>query len=240
MYKTYGKTLKSIQADTLYPDAWKVSIQIKDLTPNNFNTYINYFVNGFEGSTKILHQTQNKNGDSLLTMDIGHVYKQFNIAVLPGQQEAIKREQQRLQAEQSRAQAAMIFGNTMSQEDVLLREQAQELARLNSLTKKQLSKQFGYNVVTQQLDEQVFNRKMEQLKKMGLNLYISEMYLKGKSSADRKQAYIKSAVQDATLIVGNKVDEQNIIDRSRDFMLDVADWQRQVLQQEGQDYINNE
>jgi hypothetical protein len=47
MYKTYHRTLKSIEVDTLYPDAWKITLDIKDLTPNNFNTYINYFVNGF-------------------------------------------------------------------------------------------------------------------------------------------------------------------------------------------------
>jgi hypothetical protein len=47
MYKTYGSTIKSLTEDTLYPDAWKIKIDIKDLTPNNFNTYIHYFVNGF-------------------------------------------------------------------------------------------------------------------------------------------------------------------------------------------------
>jgi hypothetical protein len=41
------KKARSITDDMLWPDAWKVKIAIKDLTPNNFNTYINYFVKGF-------------------------------------------------------------------------------------------------------------------------------------------------------------------------------------------------
>ena len=46
MAEKFGNVLKSIDEDTLWPDAWKVKIDIKDLTPNSFNTYINYFVNG--------------------------------------------------------------------------------------------------------------------------------------------------------------------------------------------------
>lgn len=42
--------IKSIDNDTLWPDAWKLDIKIKDLTPNNFNTYIEYFVNGWSSS----------------------------------------------------------------------------------------------------------------------------------------------------------------------------------------------
>ena len=45
MNSVYGKTIKSITSDTLWPDAWKIDVRLKDLTPNNFNTYIEYFTN---------------------------------------------------------------------------------------------------------------------------------------------------------------------------------------------------
>lgn len=45
------KKFGSIDADTLWPDAWKLKISVKDLTPNNFNTYIEYFINGWNSST---------------------------------------------------------------------------------------------------------------------------------------------------------------------------------------------
>ena len=47
MNSIYGKVIKSITSDTLWPDAWKIDVKIKDLTPNNFNTYAEYFVHGF-------------------------------------------------------------------------------------------------------------------------------------------------------------------------------------------------
>lgn len=47
---TASRKIGSIDNDTLWPDAWKVDISIKDLTPNNFNTYIEYFVNGWSTS----------------------------------------------------------------------------------------------------------------------------------------------------------------------------------------------
>ena len=78
MFETYGKTLKSISADTLYPDAWKVSIDIKDLTPNNFNTYIHYFVNGFEGSANILEKTQNTDSNSLAVKNAKSLFANLN------------------------------------------------------------------------------------------------------------------------------------------------------------------
>ena len=39
---------KSVDKDMLWPDAWKVKFTIKDLTPNNFNLYADYYLNGFE------------------------------------------------------------------------------------------------------------------------------------------------------------------------------------------------
>ena len=57
--------IKSIDKDTLWPEVWKVSIQIKSLTPHNFNAYIHHFVHGFaEGTVKLLagnYREQNMN-----------------------------------------------------------------------------------------------------------------------------------------------------------------------------------
>lgn len=39
--------IKSVDDDTLWPDAWKITLSIRDLTPNNFNMYANYYINGF-------------------------------------------------------------------------------------------------------------------------------------------------------------------------------------------------
>jgi len=46
---TYLKMFsKAIDENMLWPDAWKVKFTIKDLTPNNFNLYADYYLNGFE------------------------------------------------------------------------------------------------------------------------------------------------------------------------------------------------
>ena len=42
---SYG--LGSVDKDSLWPEAWKMSIKIADLTPNNFNTYVDHFTRGF-------------------------------------------------------------------------------------------------------------------------------------------------------------------------------------------------
>ena len=39
--------VKSIDADMLWPDAWKIKLNIRDLTPNNFNLYADYYQNGY-------------------------------------------------------------------------------------------------------------------------------------------------------------------------------------------------
>jgi hypothetical protein len=65
-----NKFSKAIDDDMLWPDAWKITITIKDLTPNNFNTYINYFVHGFETSAKILATLENKTGGQRLSDDM--------------------------------------------------------------------------------------------------------------------------------------------------------------------------
>jgi hypothetical protein len=37
---------KSITSETIWPDAYKITINVNDLCPNNFNNYIDYLVNG--------------------------------------------------------------------------------------------------------------------------------------------------------------------------------------------------
>ena len=46
--KKLGTFTSSVDKDTLWPDAWKVKLTIKDLCPNNFNLYADYYLNGFE------------------------------------------------------------------------------------------------------------------------------------------------------------------------------------------------
>jgi hypothetical protein len=38
----------SIDENMLWPEAWKVEITIRDLTPNNFNVYAEYYEHGFK------------------------------------------------------------------------------------------------------------------------------------------------------------------------------------------------
>jgi hypothetical protein len=61
MFNKFGGIINSIDEDTLWPDAWKITIEIKDLTPNSFNTYINYFVNGTDSTNKSVRENA-KNG----------------------------------------------------------------------------------------------------------------------------------------------------------------------------------
>jgi hypothetical protein len=44
-----SKGIKSINKDMLWPEAWKMEINIRDLTPNNFNLYAEYYEHGFKG-----------------------------------------------------------------------------------------------------------------------------------------------------------------------------------------------
>jgi len=39
--------IKSIDEDMLWPDAWKIKLTIKDMTPNSFNLYADYYQNGY-------------------------------------------------------------------------------------------------------------------------------------------------------------------------------------------------
>jgi hypothetical protein len=54
MYLRYGHSIKSLDENTLFPDAWEITVHIKDLTPNNFNTYIHHFIHGFQSNIEII------------------------------------------------------------------------------------------------------------------------------------------------------------------------------------------
>lgn len=53
------QSAKGIQGDpdALFPDAYKIEINIKNLAPNNFNTYMNYLINGREGNVSVGQRT---------------------------------------------------------------------------------------------------------------------------------------------------------------------------------------
>ncbi len=42
-----SKGVGFVDKDMLWPDAWKVTIDIKDFTPNNFNAYADFYMNGW-------------------------------------------------------------------------------------------------------------------------------------------------------------------------------------------------
>jgi hypothetical protein len=46
--KELSKYSKAIDENMLWPEAWKVRVEIKDLTPNNFNLYAEYYQRGFK------------------------------------------------------------------------------------------------------------------------------------------------------------------------------------------------
>lgn len=53
MFQQYGGILKSITQDSLWPQAWHVTLSFRSLVPQNFNTYIQYFVHGFGGEDQM-------------------------------------------------------------------------------------------------------------------------------------------------------------------------------------------
>lgn len=48
--KELQKYTRSVDEDMLWPDAWKVDAVIRDLTPNNFNLYAEYYLNGVKAN----------------------------------------------------------------------------------------------------------------------------------------------------------------------------------------------
>ena len=45
--------VKGIDANTLFPDAYKITINVKDLCPNNFNNYVDYVMQGAGGQVQV-------------------------------------------------------------------------------------------------------------------------------------------------------------------------------------------
>lgn len=80
----------SIDENTLWPDAWKVEIHIKDLTPNNFNMYMNYYINGSKESLTLARNITTTNNES-------NTLKKVLNAFTPEQQKVLNdlREQQK-------------------------------------------------------------------------------------------------------------------------------------------------
>lgn len=64
----YYNDIKSINEDTLWPDAWKIKLEIQDLTVNNFNNYAEYYQNGFNKENELMHNSEN--GASVLKESI--------------------------------------------------------------------------------------------------------------------------------------------------------------------------
>ena len=50
---TSNPTVKSINTETLFPDSYKIQIIIKDLSPNNFNNYVDYLMNGADSQVTV-------------------------------------------------------------------------------------------------------------------------------------------------------------------------------------------
>ncbi len=61
--------LKSINKNTLWPDAWKLTLTIKDLTMNNFNTYANYHTYG-HSAARLAANTNEEDAATLVENEI--------------------------------------------------------------------------------------------------------------------------------------------------------------------------
>ena len=70
----------SIQADTLWPEAWHVTLTINPLTQWNFNTYIDYHVNGFGDAQKRWLATEKRNWANSFGMDLKNAFNNITNA----------------------------------------------------------------------------------------------------------------------------------------------------------------
>ncbi len=64
-----GQFSKAIDADMLWPDAWKITLEFRDLTPNNFNMYANYYMNGYNADE--ISQLAQKKGLKDILSELG-------------------------------------------------------------------------------------------------------------------------------------------------------------------------
>jgi hypothetical protein len=96
-YPEVGKKLKelgikSIDEDMLWPEAWKVDVNIRDLTPNNFNLYAEYYQHGFNADE--IRSLEDYISASDAIREIGDYLKglgqELKDAVVAGMQEGYK------------------------------------------------------------------------------------------------------------------------------------------------------
>ena len=59
----------NLAGDTLFPDAYKIAINVRDLTPNNFNAYLDYLHHG--NKVRIASEQEAFGRDDLYTIGIG-------------------------------------------------------------------------------------------------------------------------------------------------------------------------
>ena len=71
--REYG--INSIDEDMLWPDAWKISLNIRDLTPNNFNLYAEYYARGYIEDEVAMLGNQISLGNMI--NEIGGYFKEF-------------------------------------------------------------------------------------------------------------------------------------------------------------------
>lgn len=59
--------LRGVPEGTLFPDAYKISLKVVDLTPNNFNLYVDYLMNGALRITTAPIESQSKQVENYVT-----------------------------------------------------------------------------------------------------------------------------------------------------------------------------
>lgn len=241
MYKTYGNTLKSITPDVLYPDAWKIKIDIKDLTPNNFNTYINYFVYGFEGSTKILQTQLNQGADSIMNL-VGDklVTAMFGENATEEQKAMVSN----LEAQQKTV-VDNVLGTVMTQQDIATQQRAAELNQiLNSMRSRDketgkwtFDKNQKFDMVPLNNDGKPDTAKLVAL---GLNQKQIDTITKSyedKSLTDQEKQKVYSAMYKATQRAGVDMRKSAINQRGQAFMQESVARQKQILHRQGAQMI---
>ena len=77
-------SFKYLNEHTLWPTAWQVTLSIRSLVPNNYNTYLEFIMNGFNANT-VINLTSNVNSKNQAAKDavnglVGGVAKTMNLA----------------------------------------------------------------------------------------------------------------------------------------------------------------
>jgi hypothetical protein len=77
-------SLKSLNENTLYPDAYKMTLNIVDLCPNNFNNYIDYLRDGRSSQIQIGGVVKKMNTNKVIGKIIGDTGKTIKDAGAQG------------------------------------------------------------------------------------------------------------------------------------------------------------